>query len=171
MSWLWLLRCLYSRPKVRRKNKMKTNKAYFLIGLIIASALFFEVAAHADEYDLTTKLTFSQPVQIPGKVLPAGSYLFKLANTNDRHIVQVFNSDGIVLYATLMAIPTERREPTGDSVVTFAEQGDELVAGCLSRIKPLYKSFRLSISLFGESDDRVPSWLPAFCGNRHERGI
>ncbi len=103
---------------------MKTNKAYFLIGLIIASALFFEVAAHADEYDLTTKLTFSQPVQIPGKVLPAGSYLFKLANTNDRHIVQVFNSDGIVLYATLMAIPTERREPTGDSVVTFAEQGD-----------------------------------------------
>ncbi len=103
---------------------MKTNKAYFLIGLIIASALFFEVAAHADEYDLTTKLTFSQPVQIPGKVLPAGTYLFKLANTNDRHIVQVFNSDGIVLYATLMAIPTERREPTGDSVVTFAEQGD-----------------------------------------------
>ena len=103
---------------------MKTNKAYFLIGLIIASALFFEVAAHADEYDLTTKLTFSQPVQIPGKVLPAGTYLFKLANTNDRHIVQVFNSDGMVLYATLMAIPTERREPTGDSVVTFAEQGD-----------------------------------------------
>ena len=103
---------------------MKTNKAYFLIGLIIASALFFEVAAHADEYDLTTKLTFSQPVQIPGKVLPAGSYLFKLANMSDRHIVQVFNSDGMVLYATLMAIPTERREPTGDSVVTFAEQGN-----------------------------------------------
>lgn len=103
---------------------MKTNKAYFLIGLIIASALFFEVAAHADEYDLATKLTFSQPVEIPGKVLPAGTYLFKLANTNDRHIVQVFNSDGMALYATLMAIPTERREPSGESVVTFAEQGN-----------------------------------------------
>jgi len=104
---------------------MKTNKAYFLIGLIIASALFFEVAAHADEYDLTTKLTFSQPIQIPGKVLPAGSYLFRLANnTSDRHIVQVFNSDGMVLYATLMAIPTERQEASGQSVVTFAEQGN-----------------------------------------------
>jgi hypothetical protein len=103
---------------------MKTNKAYFLIGLIIASALFFEVAAHADEYDLTTKLTFSQPVQIPGKVLPAGTYLFKLANTNDRHIVQVFNSDGRVLHATLMAIPTDRQEASGESVVTFAEQGN-----------------------------------------------
>jgi hypothetical protein len=104
---------------------MKTNKGYFLIGLIIATVLFFEVAAHADEYDLTTKLTFSQSVQIPGQVLPAGTYLFKLANnTSDRHIVQVFNSDGTMLYATLMAISTERREPSGESVITFAEQGD-----------------------------------------------
>jgi len=102
---------------------MKTNKGYFVIGLIIASVLFFEVAAHADEWDLTTKLTFSEPIQIPGKVLPAGTYLFKLANTNDRHMVQVFNSNGMVLYATLMAIPTERPNPSGESVITFAEQG------------------------------------------------
>jgi hypothetical protein len=104
---------------------MKTNKGYFLIGLIIATVLFFEVAAHADEYDLKTKLTFSQSVQIPGRVLPAGSYLFKLAdNTSDRHIVQVFNSDGTTLYATLMAVSAERREPSDKSIVTFAEQGD-----------------------------------------------
>jgi len=103
---------------------MKTNKGYFLIGLIIASVLFFEVAAHADEWDLTTKLTFSEPIQIPGKVLPAGTYLFKLADTNDRHTVQVFSSDRTVLYATLIANPTLRREATGESVVIFAEQGD-----------------------------------------------
>lgn len=102
---------------------MKINKGYFLIGLIIASVLFFEVAAHADEWDLSTKLTFNQPIQIPGKVLPAGTYLFRLANASDRHIVQVFNRDGTVLYATLMAISTERPDPSGDSVVTLAEQG------------------------------------------------
>src|SRR6266403_510871 len=102
---------------------MKTNKGYFLIGAIIASILFFEVAAHADAWDLTTKLTFSQPVQVPGKVLPAGTYLFRLANSDDRHIVQVFSSDRKVLYATLMANPTLRQEPSGESVVTFAEQG------------------------------------------------
>jgi hypothetical protein len=102
---------------------MKTNKAYFLIGAIIASVLFFEVAAHADEWDLTTKLTFSEPIQIPGKVLPAGTYLFKLVNDEgNRHIVQVFSSDRKVL-ATLMAVPTRRQQPTGESVVTFAEQG------------------------------------------------
>jgi hypothetical protein len=116
--------CAFTLPEVRRKKQMKTNKLYFLIGLIIASALFFEVAAHADEWDLTTKLTFSEPVQIPGQVLPAGTYLFKLANNaSDRHIVQVFNSDGTALYATLMAISTQRRDPSGKSVVTFAEQG------------------------------------------------
>jgi hypothetical protein len=101
---------------------MEINKSYFLIGLIIATVLFFEVAAHADEWDFTTKLTFSQPVEIPGQVLPAGTYLFRLVDSSDRHIVQVFNSDRKVL-ATLMAVPTERQQPTGESVVTFAEQG------------------------------------------------
>jgi hypothetical protein len=103
---------------------MKTNKGYFLIGLVIASVLFFEVAAHADEWDLSTKLTFSQPVQIPGKVLPSGTYIFKVADTNDRHTVEIFNSERTTLYATLIAIPTERQDPSGDTVVTFAEQGD-----------------------------------------------
>jgi hypothetical protein len=102
---------------------MKINKGFFLIGFIISSVLFFEVAAHADEWDLRTKLTFNQPIQIPGKVLPAGTYLFQLADTNDRHIVQVFNSDGTVLYATVMTIGAERANPTDESVVTLAEQG------------------------------------------------
>jgi hypothetical protein len=107
----------------KETKQMKTNKIYFLIGLLITSVLFFEVAAHADESDLRTKLTFSRAIQIPGKVLPAGTYLFKLANTNDRHIVQVFNADGTLLYATIMTIATERPNASGDSVVTLAEQG------------------------------------------------
>lgn len=102
---------------------MKINKAFFLIGFIISSVLFFEVAAHADQWDLRTTLTFNQPIQIPGKVLPAGTYLFKLADTNDRHIVQVFNADGTVLYATVMTIGAERPHPSDNSVITLAEQG------------------------------------------------
>src|SRR5258706_13039723 len=102
---------------------MKTNKAYFLVGAIIASVLFFEVAAHADEWDFTSKLTFSEPIQIPGKVLPAGTYLFKLANDEgNRHIVQVFNSDRKVL-ATLMAVPTQRQQATRACVLSLAQQG------------------------------------------------
>jgi hypothetical protein len=105
-------------------NKMKINRGYILAGLIIAFSLFFELAAHADEADQSTTITFSQPIQIPGKVLPAGSYLFKLANIDsDRNTVQIFNADRTVLYATVQTISTERQEPTGDTVVTLAEQG------------------------------------------------
>lgn len=104
---------------------MKINRAAFILGLMIAFGLMFELAAHADESDQSTKLTFSQPVQIPGQVLPAGTYLFMLAaSDSDRNIVQIFNSDKTALYATLETIPTEREDATGDTALAFAEQGD-----------------------------------------------
>ena len=103
---------------------MKIHKGYIAIGMILAFALFFELAAHADASDQATTITFSQPVQIPGKVLPAGSYLFKLASSDsDLNIVQIFSADRTVLYATLQTIQTDRPEPTGHTVVALAEQG------------------------------------------------
>ena len=103
---------------------MKINKGYIAVGLIIAFGLFFELAAHADESDQATTITFSQPIRIPGQVLPAGSYLFKLVNTGSgQNIVQIFNADRTVLYATLQTIQTDRLEPTGHTVVALAEQG------------------------------------------------
>jgi len=102
---------------------MKIRKLYIAIGLMIAFTLFFELAAHADEYDQTTTLTFSEPIQIPGQVLPAGRYVFKLANDSDRNIVLIFNADRTVLYATLPTIRTERPQPVGDTVVALADQG------------------------------------------------
>src|ERR1700722_19988768 len=102
---------------------MEINKSYIAVGLIIAFSLFFGLAAHADESDEATTITFSQPIQIPGQVLPAGTYLFKLENPDDLNVVQIFNADRTVLYATLQTIPTDRPEPTGHTVVTLAEQG------------------------------------------------
>ena len=103
---------------------MKINKSYIVVGLMIAFALIFELVAHADTGDQLSVITFSDPIQIPGQVLPAGTYLFKLANSDsDRNIVQVFNADRTVLYATLQTITAQRQEPTDDTAVTFAEQG------------------------------------------------
>lgn len=39
---------------------MKLRKTCLIIGLIVAFAVFLEVAAHADELNQTTILTFSQ---------------------------------------------------------------------------------------------------------------
>jgi hypothetical protein len=102
----------------------KINKLYMIFGLAIAFGLFFGIAANADEMDEATKMTFSAPVQIPGRVLPAGSYLFKLADTEPNlNMVRIFNADGTKLYGTVETIPAERLEPTGDTTVTLAEQG------------------------------------------------
>jgi hypothetical protein len=103
---------------------MKINKVALLIAFAIASVLFLEVAAHADEMDQSIKITFSQAIQIPGQVLPAGTYLFKLADPNNLDVVHIFNSEGTRLYATLETITAERRKPSGHTVVTLAEQPD-----------------------------------------------
>jgi hypothetical protein len=100
---------------------MKINKVALLIAFAIASVLFLEVVAHADEADQSIKITFSQATEIPGQILPAGTYLFKLADPNNLDLVQIFNAEGTRLYATLQTITAERK-PTGDTVVVLAQQ-------------------------------------------------
>lgn len=102
---------------------MKLHRSYIVIGMIIAFALFFELAAHADNTFQATEITFNQPVQIPGQVLPAGTYLFKLLNTDNLDTVEIFSSDSTHLYGTLETVPAESRQPVDDTTVTLAEQG------------------------------------------------
>jgi hypothetical protein len=103
---------------------MKINKVALLVGFAIASVLFLEVVAHADEADQSIKITFSQATEIPGQILPAGTYLFKLADPNELNLVRIFNPEGTRLYATLQTVTAERSKPTGDTVVVLAEQPD-----------------------------------------------
>jgi len=78
---------------------------------------------NADAWDQLTKVTFSAPVEIPGQVLPAGTYWFKLLESpGDRNIVQIFNQARNKVYATLLAIPDYRLKPTGKTVITFEER-------------------------------------------------
>jgi hypothetical protein len=78
--------------------------------------------ATADDWDQRTIFTFSGPVEIPGQVLGAGTYVFKLADSSsDRNIVQVFNKDEKHLYGTFLAIPDARLQPAGKPIITFDE--------------------------------------------------
>jgi hypothetical protein len=100
---------------------MRIKTLYLMFGLIIAFSLFFELAAHADETNQETKITFSEPVQIPGHVLAAGTYLF-ITDPDDQNLVRVFDADGKVLYAALETTPTEMMKRTDETTVTLAEQ-------------------------------------------------
>jgi len=54
--------------------------------------------------------------------LPAGTYTFQQANNDDLDLIQIFNADRTVLLATIQTVPTEGREPAGDTTITLAEQ-------------------------------------------------
>lgn len=76
-----------------------------------------------DEYNKQTFLTFSAPVQLPGVELPAGTYMFKLADpSSGRRTLQVWDKEGTKLYTTLLTIPDQRMRPSGDPVVMFSER-------------------------------------------------
>ena len=80
-------------------------------------------SAKADDSNKETIVTFNDAVQIPGQVLPPGTYVFKLADSqSDRHIVQIFTEDESDLVATISAIPAYRLNPTGDTLITFEER-------------------------------------------------
>jgi len=79
--------------------------------------------ARADQWDKKTIVTFGEDVEIPGQILPAGTYVFKLAtNTSDRHIVQIWTADEDQILATIMTIPNSRLEPYDQSKFEFDER-------------------------------------------------
>jgi len=77
----------------------------------------------ANEWNQATKITFSAPVEVPGKVLPAGTYWFKLLSGDpDRNIVQIFTADRMHVLATILTVPDYRFQPKGRTVVKFEER-------------------------------------------------
>ncbi len=95
---------------------------------LLAGAIF-SPAARADAWNRKTTVTFSAPVEIPGVhlkgwgVLPAGTYVFKVLDSqSDRHIIQIFNKEETICYATVLAIPNFRLKATDKTVMTFRER-------------------------------------------------
>jgi len=105
---------------------MKFVKTIFAVLALTLLSATLVPGARADEWNKKTVLTFSQPVEIPGQILPAGTYTFVLLDSPaDRHIVQIFNADGSQIITTVLAINNYRLKPTGDTVVKFAERSGD----------------------------------------------
>jgi hypothetical protein len=108
--------------RIKEKREMKTTTIMTLAGVGLLG-MMIAPRAKADEWNKKTVFTFSGPVEIPGQVLEAGTYVFKLADSSsDRHIVQIFNKDENHLFATILAIPDYRLKPTGKTILTFEER-------------------------------------------------
>src|SRR5258708_27968125 len=95
-----------------------------LLTAVCAATLFTATIASAQGIlpDRKTIVTFSGPVSLPGTTLPAGTYVFKIADSAaNRNIVQIFDRDDAKLITTLLAVAAQRDQAEGDPVVSFKE--------------------------------------------------
>lgn len=109
---------------MNRISRLKVVGMIFVLALI---ALAVPSGAKADEWNRKTKVTFSAPFEVPGvgaQVLPAGTYVFRIMDLSDRHVVQIFNEAGDHVFTTILAIPNYRLKTTNKTVMTFKERAE-----------------------------------------------
>jgi hypothetical protein len=81
----------------------------------------FSRSLKADAWDKKTVLTISEPIQVPNLVLAPGTYVFKLADFNYRHVVKIYNENETKLLTTALAVPNERVRSRDRSEFDFWE--------------------------------------------------
>ena len=95
--------------------------------IVLVAASSVPANAQATLANKRTYLTFSAPVQVPGATLPAGRYLFQLADPAAQTTWQVFDASGRHLIASFFYVPTGNRSiadenaTDGKPVVRFHE--------------------------------------------------
>lgn len=92
----------------------------------LCTALLCAVAipgARADQCGKKAIVTFSMAVAVPGHVLPAGTYVFKLVTgIAVKHVVQIWNEDETELLATTPTIPITRTYAPARSTFEFEDR-------------------------------------------------
>jgi hypothetical protein len=112
---------------IRRPKKEKIVKTAKLSGLILGALIALALAVpatRASEWNEATKFTFSQPVQVPGQVLPAGTYWFETVQTptDANNVVVIYNADRSQAEATVLTQATYRTHGISKARVTLGEQ-------------------------------------------------
>jgi hypothetical protein len=103
-------------------KKSAAIRSFVTVTLLLAFLIVLPVV-RADEWNQATLFTFSQPVQIPGQVLPAGTYLFELVDSFNHEIVRISNADRTNVIAVIQARPTLQKGLSGKAAIVLAERG------------------------------------------------
>ena len=98
------------------KRLLSTSVLVVLVHVTMASG------ANAMTHDKRTYFTFNQSVALPGVTLPAGTYMFRLADPDtSRRVIQVSDKQGTESYAMLLTVPAYRTDAAKDSEIRFLE--------------------------------------------------
>jgi hypothetical protein len=91
------------------------------IVLAVLVGMSARVAAQNTVANERTIMTFSNTVEMPGVTLPAGTYVFRLADTPTRNVVQVLSGDEKDVLGQWSFVQAERPKVSDDTVVMFRE--------------------------------------------------
>jgi hypothetical protein len=92
-----------------------------LLALAVLAVLAGRVTAQQTNTLERTIMTFSSAVEMPGVKLESGTYVFKLADTASRNVVQVWDQDEKNMIGHWLFVQSERPRVTEDTVVMFKE--------------------------------------------------
>ena len=93
---------------------------FFTAALI--AVMFTASNATADQWNKLTRLDIDETIQVPGATLPPGKYVVKLADSpSNRHIVRFFNEDQSKVLATVLAVPNQKMQPSGETQLGWYE--------------------------------------------------
>ena len=109
-------------------NRVFSSVRHLALGALCAGLFLLPLApqAKATSWDQRTVMTFDAPVQVPGRILQPGTYVFELFDSNaDRQRVEIFNQDETQLLATMVAVPIYRETPPSHTQVTFEERASD----------------------------------------------
>jgi hypothetical protein len=89
------------------------------VAIFVVCLVALTPKAEAQLMNQEVRFTFSGPVEIPGRVLPAGTYVFKTLEPD--HLTRIMSADEKTVYGTFFTVPEYRLEPVEKATIIFGE--------------------------------------------------
>jgi LPXTG-motif cell wall-anchored protein len=100
-----------------------TTKTLFVALFSLAAVLVITaVPADAQTWDKKTTITTTAPFEVPGRVLPSGTYVIRIVDAlGFRRVVRFFNADESTVLATVIGIADFKIDAPEKTEITFYE--------------------------------------------------
>jgi hypothetical protein len=108
-------------------RRLAMKQIAIVIGAVALASIGGAAALHARNQDAapSARITFSQSVEVPGRILPPGTYNILLVQHGlRRDTVQFSSSDGAYNYVTNEARPVRMKSPATEALATLAPAAD-----------------------------------------------
>src|SRR3984893_5067359 len=114
-------------PNLQSSKKEESAMRFWIslevLGVMVLLCFVSAPNVSASDMDQKTTVTFSGPVEIPGKALSPGTYVFKVLDVaGTRDVIQVLDKDEKRVYGTFLGIPVETSKPPEKPIIRFKEQ-------------------------------------------------